>query len=171
MKFDKAVNKPSIYKLVGGNDRNKSIACNDDPTGDVDSSSLNCYSKTLSNWSIAEEIKRLSINDVVQDMVNNNDYVFHTEECPDKDNSPLIEPNKFYRRGKSSSNSQKWQCKSCKKITNVLPSRANCTSYNQTKSEGTRWIDCTSNITNYDIEHITNLFLKVNLHSINAFMQ
>lgn len=40
-----------------------------------------------------------------------------------------------------------------------------------TQSEGTRWIDCTSNISNYDIEHMTNLFMKVNFHSGNAFIQ
>lgn len=40
-----------------------------------------------------------------------------------------------------------------------------------TQSEGARLIDCTSNISNYDIGHITNLLLKVNMHSVNAFIQ
>ncbi|MDD9267867.1 hypothetical protein ACFPES_12595 [Paenibacillus sp. GCM10023248] len=48
-------------------------------------------------------------------------YEFHKVNCLNKVMTPLSQPKLFYRRGKSSSGSQKWQCKSCKKITNVLP--------------------------------------------------
>lgn len=56
------------------------------------------------------------------------EYEFHKEDC-DKDTTPFLHPNEFYRRGKSSANSQKWQCKSCHKITNVLPDKRQRFSY------------------------------------------
>lgn len=68
-------------------------------------------------------------------MVNNKDYIFHKNDCSNKSASPFTTPSEFHKRGKSSSNSQKWQCKYYKRITNVLPSRANCTNYNQKRND------------------------------------
>lgn len=135
MRFDKVRNKPFRYKLVGGKNYDKRIFCNPDPTGNTDGTTFNCQSTTLSNWSIAEEIKRLSINDTVSDLLDTNDYKFHKEDCPNIELTPFIASNEFYKRGKSSSKSQKWQCKSCKKITNVLPSRNICTNYHQKRND------------------------------------
>lgn len=87
----------------------------------------------LSNWSIAEEIKRLTTHDRVQDWEPK--YEFHRETCTKHDKTPFATPNHFYRRGKSSGKSQKWQCKTCKKITNVLPERRETTTYHQQRND------------------------------------
>lgn len=41
----------------------------------------------------------------------------------------------FYTRGESTSNSQKWQCKTCKKLTNVLPTRERSFNYHQQRND------------------------------------
>lgn len=134
-RFDNIKNKPYRYKLGTNNDNTKFIRCNSDPEGNSDGITLNCYNTALSNWSIAEEIKRLSTNDTVKDMVDNKDYVFHREDCPKKDLTPFDNPKDFYKRGKSTGKSQKWQCKLCKKITNELPERANSSNYHQKRND------------------------------------
>lgn len=80
IRFDKVKSKPFRYKLIGGKDYSKNIICNPDPTGNIDKATLNCYSTTLSNWSIAEEIQRLSVNDTVKNMLDNDDYKFHKDD-------------------------------------------------------------------------------------------
>lgn len=52
-----------------------------------------------------------------------------------KNPTPLTNPKDFYKRGKSTSNSQKYQCKKCKKITNVLPSQEKSFNYHQQRNE------------------------------------
>ena len=49
--------------------------------------------------------------------------------------NPFEEPKAFYKRGSSSGKSQKWQCKVCKKITNVLPDGRKSITYNQKRSD------------------------------------
>lgn len=55
-----------------------------------------------------------------------------------KDNkqiTPFTDSKDFYKRGKSTSNSQKYQCKKCKKITNVLPPQEKSFNYHQQRNE------------------------------------
>lgn len=122
----------SRYRL-SGTDEEKSIICNPDPVSPTVGVTLNCNSKTVSNWSVAEEIARLVRVETVKDIEP--EYEFHKEDCADADLNPFDNPKSFYRRGKSSSNSQKYQCKSCKKMTNVLPSKRECTTYHQQRND------------------------------------
>lgn len=98
--------KPSRYRL-SGTDEDKSIICNPDPIAPTRSMTLDCNTKTLSNWSIVEEISRLISIETVQDIEP--DYTFHNEGCVDSELNPFNNAKSFYKRGKSSSNSQKYQ--------------------------------------------------------------
>lgn len=62
-------------------------------------------------------------------------YEFHKELCKNNLSTPFNEPNNFYKRGKSTSNSQRYQCKECEKITNVLPSKRQSTTYHQKRND------------------------------------
>lgn len=111
----------------------KRITCNDDVIKDTAGISMNCTAETVSNWSIAEEIKRpISINTVVDKEVT---YTFYKDGCLDIDKNPFENREVFYSRGKSTGNSQKYQCKTCKKMTNVLPTVRENFSYNQKKND------------------------------------
>lgn len=131
-RYQEIKNKPSRYKL-GGNADNKSIKCNEIPTEDHNGILIDNTVSPLSNWSLAEEIKRLiDINTVVP---METEYTFHKDSCLDIDLKPFNSPAAFYKRGKSSSNSQKYQCKKCGKITNVLPTQRECFTYHQKKND------------------------------------
>ncbi len=133
-RFESVKHKPYRYKLVGSDkSESKSIFCNPDPTGSTIGMTWNCYSGPISNWSVAEEIARLSAVDKVTNWTP--EYQFHREACPDGDKTPISHQTSFYRRGKSSSQSQKWQCKTCKKITNVLPTQRQSFSYHQQRND------------------------------------
>lgn len=130
-KYEDIKSKPSRYKLVGKID-SKSIKCNDIPTNEHEGIVIDNWVTPLSNWSLAEEMKRLiDINTVVP---MKTEYNFHKEECSEISLNPFDNSTAFYKRGKSSSNSQKYQCKKCKKITNVLPSQRECFTYYQKKN-------------------------------------
>lgn len=49
--------------------------------------------------------------------------------------NPFDNPGDFYRRGISTGKSTKWQCRKCRKITNVLPERSRNFSYHQKKHD------------------------------------
>ncbi|MEG1871184.1 MAG: hypothetical protein RR192_04225 [Peptostreptococcaceae bacterium] len=54
--------KPSRYKLVAIiNSSARNIFCNTIAMNNCDGIGMNCYTDTISNWSVAEEIKRLRI--------------------------------------------------------------------------------------------------------------
>lgn len=123
--------QPNRYKVIGTQD-SKKINCNPDKSDPDGIPTLNCFSSTVSNWSISEEIDRLlRINTVVPIEKN---YIFHKESCS-KDSTPFEQPKDFYKRGFSTSNSQKYQCKECKKITNVLPTKKRSTTYHQQRND------------------------------------
>lgn len=117
--------QPSRYKIESGEGAHKFI-CNDVKTPNEDGIIIKNKPRTLSNWSAAEEIKRLidvnSITPVAPE------YTFHRNDCT-LDTNPFDNPEMFRRRGKSSSNSEKFQCKECDKITNVMPSQRESYSY------------------------------------------
>jgi transposase-like protein len=133
VKYQSVKGKPSRYKLVGAS-YNKGIHCNDNPLpSKSDKSTLGCTSSVLSNWSIAEEIKRLVEAESVADV--NPEYTFHKDTCLNVDSTPFDEPQFFYKQGKSRSNSQRYQCKTCKKKTNVLPTQRQSSTYHQKRND------------------------------------
>lgn len=133
-RFEKVPNKPSRYRLSGSEKyKSKSIICNPDPIQPDVGMVSKVSSFPYSNWSIAEEISRLVRIETVQDIEP--DYVFHKEGCINNGLTPFDHKKEFYKQGKSTSNSQRWQCKRCKKITNVLPSRKQSTTYHQQRND------------------------------------
>lgn len=130
-KFD-VKGKPSRYKLSGAGD-DKSLNCNPDPIKIGYGAVLDSRTYVVSNWSVAEEIERLVRIQTVEDIEP--DYDFHKEGCIASDLTPFIEPKTFYKRGKSTANSQRYQCKECKKFTNVLPNQRQSSTYHQKRSE------------------------------------
>lgn len=128
--------KPSRYKL-SGTGTVKTIHCNPDPIHPTRSATLDCHTVTLSNWSIAQEIERLVQVNTVQD--REEEYVFHKEGCISEEFTPFNEPKAFYKQGKSSTGTQRWQCKICKKKTTLLPTRKQSVTYNQKRSDIHLW--------------------------------
>ncbi|QST01406.1 insertion element protein (plasmid) [Pontibacillus sp. ALD_SL1] len=124
--------KSSRYRLTGSGTE-KSIKCNDAPTGYKGGAVLGCYTNTLSNWSIAEEIERLvRINSVREQEPH---YTFHKEDCAVYGTTPSHNPKEFYKRGTSKAKSKRYQCKTCKKFTNVLPKGRQAITYHQQRSD------------------------------------
>jgi transposase-like protein len=131
-KFETVKGKPSRYKLIGAN--TKKLHCNENPSpSKTNRTTLGCYSSVLSNWSVAEEIKRLVESETVVDLVP--EYEFHKTGCVNDGSTPFDEPKLFYKRGKGKANSQRYQCKTCKKFTNVLPSQRESTTYHQKRND------------------------------------
>lgn len=135
LQFHHCKNKPSRYKLTGSSKyESQRIACNPDPEKpSFGETTWDCTSDPISNWSAAEEIARLHTHDSIQNWEP--EYVFHHEPCPHSSFTPSDNPKSFYRQGKSSSKSQRWQCKSCKKFTNVLPTRRVSSTYHQQRND------------------------------------
>ena len=131
VRFNNIKNKPFKYKLSGSGEV-KSIICNPNAI-DSQGISLGCNTTAYSNLAIAEEIKRLIHIDKITDWLP--EYSFHREECIFKDTTPFSNVDTFRKRGKSSSKSIKWQCKSCEKITNVLPLREENFGYHQKRND------------------------------------
>ncbi|MFZ3578753.1 transposase [Virgibacillus sp. DJP39] len=132
-KYEHIKHKPNRYRLSSqGKHRGDAIVCNPEPEKSSKNKSHKCSVTAVSNWSVAEEIKRLATLDQVKDIKP--EYQFHKEGCT-IDANPFKQSKEFYRRGKSSGGSQKWQCKYCKKMTNVLPNREQKFTYNQKKND------------------------------------
>jgi transposase-like protein len=132
--YSKVKYKPHRYRLEGSKKYgSQNIRCYPDPTGSTIGTTWNCNCTPFSNWSVAEEISRLATMDRVKDVEK--EYNFHREACSNKDLTPIDNPKDFYKRGKSTGNSQKWQCKACGKMTNVLPSRRQSTTYGQKRND------------------------------------
>ena len=125
--------KPSRY-FLSDSSGSKNLRCNPDPMGDdYSGTTWECNSVPVSNWSIAEEIKRLATLEEIQDIKPT--YQFHKDSCPIEECTPFTHKFEFYKQGKSKSNSQRWQCKSCKKITHVLPKQRENFSYHQKRND------------------------------------
>lgn len=134
-RFEKVKHKPYRYKLQGAkNRRAKYIVCNDLPiVTKLPKATLNCTTNTFSNWAVTEEIKRLTELQTVVEVEP--EYTFHKDDCKYDGTTPFTEKSYFYKRGKSKSNSQKYQCKECKKYTNVLPIKRESTTYHQKRND------------------------------------
>jgi transposase-like protein len=133
-KFESTKKKPSRYRLSGSSAYGgQTLICNEDPIGITSGMTWNCTSVPVSNWSVAEEIARLVKQDSVLDWML--EYEFHRNHCSKDDTTPFTHPKDFHKRGKSSSNSQKWKCKTCKKMTNVLPKQRETFKYHQKRND------------------------------------
>ncbi len=94
----------------------------------------NNYSTLMSNWSIAEEIKRLEVlNRVVDEQV---DYIFHETNCTET-LTPFDKNSTFVKYGKTSAGSTRYKCKSCGKVTAIKPSERERQTYHQQRSDVT----------------------------------
>lgn len=129
-------NKPYRYSLQGSKYKGgaKIISCNPIPIPTkIPKISLGCSTHTVSNWSVVEEIKRLIELQTVEDIEPH--YIFHREGCSMEGITPFDEPSKFHNKGRSTGNSTKYQCKECKKNTNVLPTKRESTTYHQKRND------------------------------------
>lgn len=133
-RFENIKGKPSRYRLSGSSKHgSQTLMCNPDPIHPHQGATLSSSSVPLSNWSVVEEIKRLITNDSVKD--EEPDYQFHKHGCAVDYATPFENRSLFYKQGKSSGKSQRWQCKTCKKITNVLPNRKQTFTFNQKRND------------------------------------
>ena len=124
--------KPSRYKITG-RDFNKRIVCNPNHIDPEGVPTLGCYTNTLSNWSLVEEIERLiRINTVVPTETG---YFFHKPSCSNDQHNPFDNIKSFYKKGINSAKSQRYQCKDCKKITSVKPNKSRRTNFNQKRND------------------------------------
>ncbi|WP_052090577.1 hypothetical protein [Desulfosporosinus sp. HMP52] len=121
------------YKLNGQPfiDGDRRIVCNEDSL--TPGASGGCGTRPISTWSVAEEIKRLVTLNTVLDLEP--DYKFHKEVCDFEGATPFDGSKSFYPHGKSKTNSERFKCKSCGKVTNILPKREQAYSYHQQRNE------------------------------------
>ncbi|WP_326182387.1 insertion element protein [Virgibacillus halodenitrificans] len=124
--------KSKRYRLSGTKSK-KSLVCNPDVINPDRGMTLNCNSITVSNWSVAEEISRLIRINQTQEVKP--DYNFHKESCAARHLTPFETPQGFYKQGKTLNNSQRWQCKVCKKKTSILPNKRQSTTYRQKRND------------------------------------
>ena len=132
VRFTNVKSKPSRYKLQGSS-HSKTIKCNPDPIHPTKGMALDCHTVPLSNWSIGLEIERLARIETIKDWEPV--YQFHKEGCHQSDKNPVEHSEFFYKQGKSKVGGQCWQCKSCKKKTNMLPSSKQSTTYHQQRND------------------------------------
>lgn len=132
-KYTNIQRQPSRYSLWGSYPT-KTITCRHVPVSEPDGLTMDGdYVTPMSNWSLAQEIKRLVDINSLKPLES--DYQFHHEYCIIQDDTPFNKPTSFQKRGKSSSNSQKYICKTCKKMTNVLPDGRETFSYHQKRND------------------------------------
>lgn len=124
--------KPYRYKLNGSN-YEKAIQCNPDRVDPDGIPTLGCRTISISNWSLVEEIERLvRINSVVP---VDKGYEFHKSGCLFETLTPFTHSKSFYKKGLNSAKSQRYQCKECKKITSVSPTKSKSTTFNQQRND------------------------------------
>jgi transposase-like protein len=131
-RFSSVKNKPYRYKLIG-KEGHKSIQCNCDPIYPNRGMALNCTTTPYSNWSMVQEIERLLRIGTVRDIEP--EYEFHKETCRYTHENPFDDPSLFYKRGKSKTGTQRWQCKTCGKRTDMLPTRRQTSTYHQKRND------------------------------------
>ncbi|WP_254178205.1 MULTISPECIES: insertion element protein [unclassified Planococcus (in: firmicutes)] len=124
--------KPSRFKL---DDRGegKRVFCNPDRVEPDSPPTCGSRTTTVSNWSLAEEIERLirinSLTPIEQE------YNFHKTSCATETHTPKTNPKSFYKRGTNAAKAEQFQCKECKKYTNVSPNKTRNLTYNQKRNE------------------------------------
>lgn len=119
------------YKFGSTKDE-ASIVCNVMKHVGLNSRVDNNTSMLHSNWSIAEEIKRLTVlNRVVDEQV---EYLFHEPTCTEV-STPFDKVNSFIKYGKTPAGSTRYKCSSCDKTTAVKPSTRESMTYYQQRSD------------------------------------
>ncbi|MGM0899206.1 MAG: insertion element protein [Bacillota bacterium] len=130
-KFD-IKSKPSRFKLDGSNEV-RTVKCNPDRVEPDSPPTCGSATITVSNWSLAEEIERLirisSLTPIEQE------YNFHRPHCTNDTHTPQTNPKTFYKRGTNAAKAEQFQCKECKKYTNVSPNKTRNSTYNQKRNE------------------------------------
>lgn len=123
--------KEKMRYAFNGLNEEKEIKCNViGPNGKPISS--RCISPLVSNSSVACEVGRLiEINSVID---KKTEYRFHKADCPMEGTTPFERKELFYKWGKGSGNTTRWKCKSCNKLTNVLPEQRKNFSFHQKKN-------------------------------------
>jgi transposase-like protein len=86
----------------------------------------------ISNWSVAEEIKRLKRLSSIKD--KEYEYNFHKNTCTSS-TTPFDANNDFLKYGINKSGSKRYKCKICEKITNVNEDKTKNFSYNQKRND------------------------------------
>ena len=122
------------YRIDGDwekEDRGRMIICNNDPN--VPGAYGNCATRPVSNWSAAEEIKRLVTINTPVDIEP--EYNYHKDSCNKPHTNPFDNPEEFQKYGKSKYDSQRLRCKECYKITTLVPEREKAFTYHQQRSE------------------------------------
>lgn len=121
------------YKLVGSPEQEhaRMIVCNDEPS--IPGAVGGCITRPISTWSAAEEIKRLATLNSVVDLEPK--YEFHKPDCDEYGTTPSEQAKNFYSYGKSKTNCDRYKCKACGKLTNVLPLKEKAFSYHQQRSD------------------------------------
>lgn len=65
----------------------------------------------------------------------NKEYEYHKSGCSADSLTPFTHTKSFYKRGVNSAKSQRYQCKECRKITSIQPTKARSTTFNQQKND------------------------------------
>ena len=122
--------KPSRYGLTGDK-ITTSFRCNEDKENPDGIPTLGCYTMPISHWSLIDEIDRLHRINALEPV--NKEYEFHKIGC--LISYTPFDSDEFYKKGKNSAGSQRYQCKWCKKITSVLPNKTQRTNFNQKRND------------------------------------
>lgn len=104
-KYTDLKRSPSRYTIIG-REISKVIKCNSVNDDSIDKPVILSYTTPLSNWGLVEEIKRLIDVNSIENIEP--EYIFHKEGCSKAELNPFDNQSDFYKRGKSSSNSQKY---------------------------------------------------------------
>ncbi|MDD2534109.1 MAG: hypothetical protein PHC86_05365 [Eubacteriales bacterium] len=117
-RFSKLKGKPSRYKMDGQSDDTR-LKCNSVSYLAHPLYPIPHNTSLISNWSVAEEIKRLLVLETIIPDIKI--YEFHHPGCSNAAANPLDNIDLFYRKGITTGKCRKYQCKECMKSTNVRP--------------------------------------------------
>jgi transposase-like protein len=122
------------YKLVKASKSNgkPAIQCNIMSHAGTTSPMLTHTSTLLSNWGIANEIRRLKTLEALTPQID--EYIFHKVGCTNT-SSPYENSKSFIKKGKNASGSQKYECKVCGKRTSVKLNTVRNFGFNQKRDE------------------------------------
>lgn len=132
-KFSSLKGKPSRYQLASMREGNTGLLCNKHYDLAHPKYPILHYTTLISNWSVAEEIKRILVLETITPNIKK--YEFHKPGCSNAAANPFDNISQFYKRGTSESQCTKYQCKECKKLTNVLPSLQKRHNYRQKRND------------------------------------
>src|SRR5690554_265488 len=110
--------KKNIY--VTGDFNNKVTNCNHDKEDFNRGVVTSSHTTTISNYSLALEIKRLlDIKTLASE--KNMSHLFHEDWCPFKDSTPFTDKKQFRYKGRTKQKSKRWICHKCGKDKTISP--------------------------------------------------